>query len=218
MARQIAKAGRGKLPHPLFILFLALLAISVAASACFVAPDRAFLLGFDLGASVFALATWLAMRGASAERLRADAARNDAGRALLLLVASILLLVVLIVVGVEVARSDGTDVAQLALVVGTLILAWLFGNLVYALHYVHLFYDPGTGGADHEGLIFPGTQRPLFPDFCYFAFVLGMTFQVSDVQIASPRIRRTATVHGLVAFFFNIGIVALTVSVVAGAI
>jgi uncharacterized membrane protein len=104
------------------------------------------------------------------------------------------------------------------LVVATLTIAWLFGNMVCALHYAHMFYDPAPGGGDHAGLVFPGTERPDFQDFCYFASVLGMTFQVSDVQIVSSRIRRAATVHALVAFFFNIGVVALAVNVVAAAI
>lgn len=89
---------------------------------------------------------------------------------------------------------------------------------MYAVHYAHMFYDRDAGGGDHKGLNFPGTEQPVFQDFCYFAFVLGMTFQVSDVEIASHRLRRTATLHALVAFSFNIGVVALTVNVVASAI
>jgi uncharacterized membrane protein len=53
-------------------------------------------------------------------------------------------------------------------------------------------------------------------DFFYFSLVLGMTFQVSDVQITSRKLRRMATLHGLLSFLFNTVIVALTVNLVAG--
>lgn len=86
------------------------------------------------------------------------------------------------------------------------------------MHYAHRFFDCVSDGTDHGGLSFPGTDNPTFLDFCYFAFVLGMTFQVSDVQITSSRIRAEAMVHGLIAFMFNIGILALTVNLVANSI
>lgn len=210
------KLGLNKLPHPLFVLFLALLGLAIGALYFALEAERAVLLGFDFAATVFAMASFAVMRRAAPEHLRAAAARNDAGRGLLLLVAAISLLVVLIVVGVELRRPKQNEAAQLALVASTLAIAWLFGNLVYALHYAHMFYDRGEGGADHAGLNFPATERPVFADFCYFAFVLGMTFQVSDVQITSSRIRHVATLHALLAFFFNIGAFALTVNVVAG--
>ena len=63
---------------------------------------------------------------------------------------------------------------------------------------------------------FPETQYPEFSDFFYFSFVIGMTFQVSDVEITLPRLRRIVTVHAILAFFFNLGVVALTINVLAG--
>lgn len=212
-------SGRArKLQHPFFVLFLALLIVSAGALFPFLRLERALLLAFDFSAAIFVGASFLKMRRASPDELRATAARNDSGRAFLLLIAVIVSLVVLVVVGLELDLPGDSDAPRVALVAATLAIAWLFGNMVFAIHYAHMFYDPGPGGGDHAGLIFPRTEQPIFEDFCYFACVLGMTFQVSDVQIASSRIRRTAMVHGLVAFFFNISIVALTVNVVAGAI
>lgn len=207
-----------KLQHPFFVLFLVLLVPSAAALVPLIGIERAVLLAFDFAAAIFVGASFLKMRRASPDRLRATAARNDSGRPFLLLVAAVALLVVLMVVGLELERPGSSDGPRVVLVAATLTIAWLFGNMVYAFHYAHMFYDPGPGGGDHAGLVFPRTEQPDFQDFCYFACVLGMTFQVSDVQIVSSRIRRTAMAHGLVAFFFNIGVVALTVNVVASAI
>lgn len=202
--------------HPLFVLFLVLLATGVALSAPFLGLGKGFLLSFDGAAVLFIVATGASMGRASPDSLRGIAARNDAGRLLLLMIVALLLAVILVAIGVELERAGGAEGDEVLLVVMTLGIGWTFGNLVCAMHYAHMFYDERPDGGDHAGLTFPGTGEPDFWDFCYFAFVLGMTFQVSDVQIVSARIRRTAMVHALLAFFFNIGVVAMTVNVIAG--
>ena len=59
-------------------------------------------------------------------------------------------------------------------------------------------------------------NRPDYWDFAYFSFVIGMTFQVSDVSINDRHIRRIALMHGVIAFFFDVVIVALSVNLIAG--
>lgn len=102
----------------------------------------------------------------------------------------------------------------IGLVAATLLLSWLVTHVVFALRYAHEFYarSPDQASVD-GGLEFPGGARPDYWDFLYFALVLGMTFQVSDVQITSRKLRRLATVHGLIGFLFNTVIVALTVNI-----
>ena len=106
---------------------------------------------------------------------------------------------------------------QVALVAATLLLSWLVTHMVFALRYAHEYYaKDGTPGPGIDGgLEFPGGQPPDYWDFCYFSLVLGMTFQVSDVQITSRKLRRLALAHGLVGFLFNTVIVALTVNIAA---
>ena len=101
---------------------------------------------------------------------------------------------------------------DIALIIATLLIAWLFSNMVYALHYAHLFYSQDKGG-DVGGLDFPGDGDPDYGDFIYFAFTLGMTFQTSDVAIPGRPIRRTAILHCFAAFVFNIGVLAFTINV-----
>ena len=67
-----------------------------------------------------------------------------------------------------------------------------------------------------EGLKFPEEKAPDYLDFAYFAFVIGMTFQVSDVVVSSPVIRRFVLMHSLISFVFNTIIVALTINTIAG--
>lgn len=105
---------------------------------------------------------------------------------------------------------------HLALVVVTLVLSWLTMQLIFALRYAHEFYASSDGTDRFDGgLDFPHEPEPDYFDFVYFAMVLGMTFQVSDVDITARKIRRLATLHGFVGFLFNTVILALTVNIAA---
>jgi uncharacterized membrane protein len=97
--------------------------------------------------------------------------------------------------------------------------AWLLVHTLFALRYAHLYYGmTNSAGREgfHEGLQFPATHKPSYTDFAYFSFVIGMTSQVSDVQISSPALRRLALVHGVLSFAFNVVILGLTISVMSG--
>jgi uncharacterized membrane protein len=111
----------------------------------------------------------------------------------------------------------GQRTAEVTLVSVTLFLSWLVTHVTFAMRYAHEFYARDLGGPDVDGgLSFPEEKEPDYLDFLYFSLVLGMTFQVSDVQITSRKLRRVATLHGLVSFLFNTVIVAFTVNIAAG--
>ena len=70
----------------------------------------------------------------------------------------------------------------------TIVLSWTFIHVIFAFHYAHEFY--GEGRDQHVGgLEFPDDDQPNYWDFIYFSFVIGMTFQVSDVQVTSKLIQ-----------------------------
>lgn len=99
--------------------------------------------------------------------------------------------------------------------------SWWLMHTVFTLRYAHFYYcdmehDKKGKHVKPEGLIFPEEKEPDYLDFTYFAFVIGMTFQVSDVQITSKRIRRLAWMHGVLSFAFNTFIVAFTINIIAG--
>ena len=96
--------------------------------------------------------------------------------------------------------------------------SWLLIHTRFAFHYAHRYYnickqqDTQIDG----GLDFPGEREPDYLDFAYFSFVIGTTFQVSDVEITSRTLRRTVLVHGLLSFALNTFVVALTINIIAG--
>ncbi|MFN3292386.1 MAG: DUF1345 domain-containing protein [Gemmobacter sp.] len=203
------------LPHPRFLAFLAVATVMTVVAALRMPIEEAAILGFDLAAVAFiglALPLWAADSPADA---RARAARDDGGRVRLLLTAVAVLAAILLALGRMVEGRNHLTTADFAIVAGTLVLAWIFSNLLYAFHYAHMFYDTGSSG-DAGGILFPEGGAPVFADFVYFAFVIGMTCQTADLHISSRRIRRAVTLHGLFAFFFNLGVLAMTINVLSG--
>lgn len=108
---------------------------------------------------------------------------------------------------------------HILLAIVAVIISWWLVHTIFTLLYAHLFYDTDTDdGQTREigGLEFPGKEDPDYLDFVYFSFVIGMTFQVSDVEISSRKIRRFALLHALLSFAFNTAILALSINVISG--
>lgn len=198
-----------------FLIFAgALVAAGGSASALGCDPRTALLIGFDVATLVF-LGVIVPLLGADAQQMRRTAESNDANRAGLLAIAVLLSLVILFAVGTLIAGPGQLDRGAILLIIATLALAWLFANMVFTLHYAHLYYRQDHG-RDQRGIEVPGVDEPGYPDFLYFAFTLGMTFQTSDVSISGAHMRRVVLGHCMAAFIFNMGILAFTVNAIGG--
>ena len=177
---------------------------------------RALLAG-DVGAFALLVVVAMIILRADTAETRRRAAAEDPGR----------FIVWIVVLGVSAvslfaatfvmrhARSLGHGERELLLVLGvaTAAIAWFLTHAAFTLRYAHLFYRAGT--AEEGGIQFPGEEnKPDDLDFAYFAFTIGMCFQVSDAQITDRLIRRTATAHALLSFAYNTGILALVINVV----
>ena len=203
-----------RIAPPRFVLFCLLFPAATAAATHWLGLGRATLAGFDLAAVVFLLALAPLLRRGEADQIRAPAARNDANRAVLLGLTGAVMIVILVAVAKELQGRN--DTVGVTLAVGTLVLAWLFSNVIYTLHYAHLYYGDTDGQGDDKGLDFPNCDEPDYWDFLYFAFTLGMTFQTSDVEISSRRVRTIVLGHTMAAFVFNLGVLAFTINVLGG--
>jgi uncharacterized membrane protein len=167
---------------------------------------------FDVAAVLFLILCWKIIKIEDPAEMERLARSNDANRTFLLIITGIVTAVLLIAIGAETVGRNPQLFAK-GLIIATLILAWLFSNTVYALHYAHMAYVAPDAGC--AGFRFPGTAEPVYWDFVYFAFTCGMAFATSDVEITDQRIRRVVTFHCLAAFAFNIGVLAFTINLLA---
>lgn len=109
-------------------------------------------------------------------------------------------------------------IAHLVVGILTVFLSWVALHVIFAVHYAHIFYDPDDRSKADKvrgGLAFPSQNEPDYWDFVYFSFVIGMTCQVSDVQVTARDLRHLVTAQGIIAFFYNTVVLALAVNVAA---
>ena len=195
--------------------FLAFIAILLIATPLAIGQLHSLALGimagFDMAAVVLLLLVFPLLTTADPALVRQHAKENDANRTGLVVLTGIVTVVLLAAMAAE-TMSPHPEPLTKALVIATLLLAWLFSNVIYAFHYTHLAYGAGTGGPD-SGINFPGTDAPAYWDFIYFAFTIGMTFQTSDVTISDSGIRKFVTFHAFASFVFDIGVLAFTINV-----
>lgn len=170
------------------------------------------LVGWNSGVVLYLAQIFWIMAHWPIDRIRQRACVEDEGAQALLVLTTASALASLAAVISELGH--GHSAYHVALGVVTILLSWTFMHVIFALHYAHEFY--GEGGDDQiGGLAFPGNDDPDYWDFLYYSLVVAMTAQVSDVQITSKTIRRMTTVQGVVSFFFNVTVLALTVNIVS---
>jgi uncharacterized membrane protein len=162
---------------------------------------------------------WITFVTTSPSQIRQQARVQDESAIAIFII--ILLSILASLTGVFVIVVNREQGAVLPLIFGSagMIASWCMMHTLFTVRYAHLYYG------DHErdqhknmgGLEFPDKEeKPDFLDFAYFSFVIGMTFQVSDVQIIDKRFRRLVLMHSIISFAFNTFIVALTINVIAG--
>jgi len=204
---------------PRFVFFIIVLGgLGAALLRPMGGAAAAFSLAFDIAAVVYMALVARLMLHARPDDIRRHAAQNDLSRSGQAAIATVLVAVIMVTVLVELRpAANNESIWSVAFPILTIGIAWVFGNLVYTLHYAHLYYRPGAA-EPARALGFPHTKEPNYGDFAYFSFNLGMTYQVSDVTVNSTPMRLAVTIHAMIAFFYNIGILALALNIAAGAI
>ncbi|MET0596754.1 MAG: DUF1345 domain-containing protein [Mesorhizobium sp.] len=195
--------------------------VATSLAAWLVAPDLAMVAGAN---AFFTLYLFLALSGF--HRLTPDYLRRNAYSAdepvwIIFLVTAAAVTVALVSLFLLINRQHSSDPIRLVLTLSAVPLGWFTIHVMAALHYAHLYWQPettaeesGTGRpAARKGLEFPGDADPGGLDFLYFAFVVGMTAQTSDVEVENTAMRMVTTVHSVVSFFFNTVLVAAAVNV-----
>ncbi len=182
-----------------------------------------FILMWDVFAVCVIVLAWLTIILTPPHKLRSRAQGQDLSRTLIFIFVLLAACAGLFAVGFLFFDNKGVQdphfVMHLVMSLVAVVSAWSLVHTVFGLRYAHTFYgdpDGPTGPQQHAGgLLFPGDRLPDYMDFAYFSFVIGMTFQVSDVQITSRRFRQLVLLHGMLSFAFNTVILALTVNTVS---
>jgi len=180
-------------------------------------------IGWDGGAVLFLALTVLAVGRATPEKLSSRAGQQDSKMWIILALIATAAAASLASLAFVMQKSESvTPTSLLARIVVTgvtIFVSWIFVHATFAIRYAHYFYgDLGAKGRHRGGLVFPGTEHPDLWDFVYYSFVVGMTCQVSDVQVTSGAMRKLTLAHGVFAFFFNAGVLALAVNILATAL
>jgi uncharacterized membrane protein len=181
-------------------------------------------LSWDLGLVVYLILSGIMMARSTAEHLTRRARQFDISLGeivgLTVIAASFSLFAAARVLGVAPAQAGMDTAIFMTVGVGTIVLSWFFVHTLFAIHYAHEFHDEDRNhrGKPQGGLNFAGDGQPDYWDFVYFAAVVAMTCQVSDVTIDRRAMRHLVAAHGIISFFLNTVIVALAVGIAASLI
>jgi uncharacterized membrane protein len=175
------------------------------------------LVGWDACALTYILLTWRLFLTADEAEVRRRAAQEDEGPSLILVIvlAAIGFSLAAVVAAMINARAAGHDIKAITAACAgvTLVLSWIVLQTVFVLHYAHRHFGDGT---DKPGFLFPGEPASTYRDFVYLAFSIGATFQVSDNNVLTSKLRNLVTAQAVSAYFYNTAILALGINIIAG--
>jgi uncharacterized membrane protein len=173
------------------------------------------LVAWDIAVLIYLLMVGRLAHQASLSQIKRHARLQDDGAITVLVLSSAAAAACFLAIALELSLIKGMEgqnrFFHASLVACTIPMAWFFIHSMFALHYAHEFYDPDEANAG--GLDFPGTASPTYFDFLYFSFIVGTSGQTADVSISSPYLRKIALLHCVLAFFFNIVTLGLTINV-----
>jgi uncharacterized membrane protein len=176
---------------------------------------------WDVFALSYIATGWIVFYNRTVDEIRKWARVDDGSRTFvssIVLLSSVASLVMVLLLMLSKEVSGGSKFIYLSVAITGMLASWTMVHTTLTFHYANLYYDDDTKDVTKHagGLEFPAEKCPDYIDFAYFAFVIGMTFQVSDVEISGRVIRRTALAHGLLSFALNTFVVALTINLIAG--
>jgi uncharacterized membrane protein len=186
-----------------------------------ITPLIRIMLLWDVFALAFTVTCWIVFVTRNTDDIRQYARQDDGSRIfvfILILLASFASMIIVLLLMISEESSEASTLLYVPVAVAGILFSWMMVHTMFTMHYAHMYYDDDENDENKhaEGLEFPKENCPDYLDFAYFAFVIGMTFQVSDVEISARKIRRTALLHGLLAFILNTFVVALTINLIAG--
>src|SRR5438046_631042 len=140
------------------------------------------LIAWDIFAVLYLVLVFIMVTRSGLAHIKRNAALQDDGRFLILLVTALGAFASLAAIVFELGSSN-RSAPQLTLATVTIALSWAAVHTTFALHYAHDYYR----GAKPGGLQLPSGDRDedaAYWDFVSFSFVTGMTAQLSGVGLS----------------------------------
>lgn len=176
------------------------------------------LTGWNGAVLVLVPLTYFRLRRLDARELRAHYEEEDPTAPVIIIVVVIAaLLSLLAIIGLLSTVKQGPPaerIAHLMLATLTIVSSWFLVHTMFTLRYADMYYSVPQGAL--PPLRFPETPEPLFWDFLYFSFTIGVACQTSDVSTTQTQIRNTVTIHSIIAFVFNVSVLGFAINVSAG--
>ncbi len=199
----------------------------ISAASYFIIPSNMSrlvkpMLFWDVFSLAYLILSFAVVKKRSIDEIRKWAKKDDGSIAIvffLILIASFASMIMVLFLVLSQNNISSKDILYFPVSITGIFLSWLMVHTIFIFHYAHMYYDDDdkNPGKDAYGLEFPEKDpKPDYIDFAYFSFVIGCTFQVSDVEISSPKIRRVVLFHSLLSFCLNTFVVALTINLIAG--
>ena len=189
-------------------------AVAGAVVSLVTVPSAAVLSGWDVAVVIYVVWVWVAVRRLDPGTTARLAKREDTSTAVADLVVVGAGTAMLGAVGFALAKAGqaagGMKAFLVTLGLVSVVLSWTVVHTVFALRYARAYYSEPDGGIE-----FNEEEPPTYTDFAYFAFTVGMTFQVADTNITSKAIRRITLHHALLSYLFGAVLLGLVINVVS---
>lgn len=211
--------------RPRLVACIPIVALSYVLTPSLWHDSTRLLIGWNIAASLYILLTARTMAKATDASIRKHAELTDESRFAVLMfciaAAAACLAAIVAQLGAVKETQGILRAGHLSLAVATIVSAWTFIHLIFAQHYAHEFYILRESEKElpedaRGGLRFPATAQPSFSDFVYYSFVIGCASQTADVETTSRPMRTLTLIHGVISFFFNTTVLALTINISSG--
>ena len=211
MLQRFVKYVHSLLGRPRLFLAILVSLICYAVLALYMRASQAVLLAFDIGAIFFLVSIAQLMSKATPAVMQRRAERQLYGKGTVVILSLVTLGMVLLALHDELRAGKAQASLSVVFAGVSIVLSWLLLATNFAQEYAHRFAL--NRHINNGGLMFPNTPEPDYWDFMYFSLILSMACQTADVQITDGRMRRLALLHSVMAFFFNVGIISITINV-----
>lgn len=214
MTQRLTKYVHSLIARPRLLMAIAMALVCYALLARYMRASQAVLLAFDIGAIFFLTSIVQLMSKATPVVMRRRAERQIYGKWTVVILSVVTIGMVILALHDELRAGKAQAAHSVAFSGLSIVLAWLLLATNFAQEYAHQYAL--NRHINDGGLLFPNTPEPDYWDFMYFSLILSMACQTADVQITDGRMRRLALLHSVMAFFFNVGIISITINVLGG--